>query len=81
MIIEFSRHAKRRMQLYKIEKKDVIDMVESYLVNTATIAERQEIVEKALPSKNRYPLKVVFSLKDDKIVIITAYPLKRELRV
>jgi len=67
------------MQLYKIDEKDIIDMVESHIRNAAEIYERQEIVKSKLASTYNYPLKVVFSLEDDKVVIITAYPLKREL--
>ena len=38
-------------------------------------------VDKAMSQKYGYPLKIAFSKENDKIVVITAYPLRRGRRL
>lgn len=71
MEIKFSRHARRRMQLYKILQEDVINTIKAFMANNRSVSGKKEIVNKELS------LKIVFSVERDKIVIITAYPLKK----
>lgn len=71
MEIKFSRHARRRMQLYKILQEDVINTIKAFMANNRSVSGKKEIVNKELS------LKIVFSVERDKIVVITAYPLKK----
>lgn len=71
MEIEFSRHAKRRGRLYKIPE----ETVRRILAGKTLIQGNQEIMEKVEGFK--YPLKIVVSVEDDIITVITNYPLKK----
>ena len=71
MNFHYSRHAKRRMALYNINKFTVESILKG-----VTSKGKQEIVKKI--SKYKYPIKVVFEIKND--LIITVYPLKRALK-
>ncbi len=71
MEIKFSRHAKRRMQLYKILQEDVINTIKAFMANNRSASGKKEVVNKELS------LKIVFSVERDKIIVITAYPLKK----
>jgi len=81
MEIIFSRHARRRMQLYKIEEKDVIEAIEGYIADKALTSGKREVVNKNISSKYGYPLKIVFSKENDKIISVIAYPLRKERRL
>jgi hypothetical protein len=59
------------MQLYKILQEDVINTIKAFMANNRSVSGKKEIVNKE-PS-----LKIVFSVERDKIVVITAYPLKK----
>ncbi len=78
MEIKFSRHAKRRMQRYKVEEDDVIMTLKSYVADKQLISGKQEVINKKMSGKYGYPLKVIFSKENDKIVVITAYPLRKK---
>jgi Txe/YoeB family toxin of Txe-Axe toxin-antitoxin module len=78
MEIKFSRHADRRMRLYKIDEKDVRNTIESIIIDKGLIVGKHEKVNYDLKSKYSYPLKVVFVIENDRIEVITAYPLKKE---
>jgi len=64
MNFHYSRHAKRRMRLYRISKFTV----ESLLEGVQGIG-KQEIIKKI--HRYKYPIKVVFEIKNDFIMIIT----------
>jgi hypothetical protein len=78
MKINFSRHANRRMCLYKIDEKDVRNTIESIIIDKGLIVGKHEEVNYDLKIKYGYPLKVVFVMENDRIEVITAYPLKKE---
>jgi hypothetical protein len=78
MKINFSRHSKRRMYLYKIDEKDVRNTIEAIIIDKRLIVGKHEEVNYDLKSKYRYPLKVVFVIENDTIEVITTYPLKKE---
>jgi hypothetical protein len=70
----FSRHARRRMKLYRISEADVIAVLaagyrENYPSDRFTYT-------KDMPGF-KYPLKVIVQKEGDTYTIITAYPLKR----
>lgn len=69
------------MLLYKIEENDVIETIKAYVADKALTAGKQEFVDKAMSQKYGYPLKIAFSKENDKIVVITAYPLRRGRRL
>ncbi|MDP6631692.1 MAG: DUF4258 domain-containing protein [Kiritimatiellia bacterium] len=68
--ILFSRHAKRRMRLYKISQDDVAGMLPS----TDTLG-RQAITRRL--TEHKYPIKVVYEVQNESTVVITAYPVKK----
>jgi hypothetical protein len=80
MDIEFSRHARRRMALYGIQGQDVIDVVCRAREKDGARLGKRETVDIGLSSKYRYPLKVVFLEEPNKLVVISAYPLKKGRR-
>ena len=78
MVIKFSRHAKRRMALYKIDEEDVALAIEE--------GDKQEMSDGKLCfiarilDKFPYPLKVVAVEKSDFLLIVTTYPLKNRAK-
>ena len=76
MSIIFSRHAKRRMLLYNIDESDVVETIR----NSDLAIEGQnkiEVVNKEMADKYGYPLKVVFTRKNDDVIVISAFPFIR----
>jgi hypothetical protein len=76
MSIIFSRHAKRRMLLYNIDESDVVETIR----NSDLDIEGQnkiEVVNKEMADKYGYPLKVVFTRKNDDVIVISAFPFIR----
>jgi len=69
--IKFSRHAKRRGKLYKIPEVTILKILEGKKITLGN----QEIIENVAGFK--YPLKIVVSVEDDIITVITTYPLKK----
>jgi len=70
----FSRHARRRMNLYSISEADIMAVLaagyrENYPLDRFTYT-------KDMPAF-KYPLKVIVQKEGDTCTIITAYPLKR----
>ena len=70
----FSRHAKRRMKLYRISEADVTAVLaagyrEDYPSDRFAYT-------KDMP-EFKYPLKIIAQKEGDTCTIITAYPLKR----
>jgi hypothetical protein len=76
--IKFSRHAKRRMSLYNISEDMVLGIVNRNIMSSDIRIGKHEIVEQ-IEGKPVYPIKVVFSLEKNEIIVITAYPLKKGL--
>ncbi len=66
------------MCLYKIDEKDVRNTIESIIIDKGLIVGKHEEVNYDLKIKYGYPLKVVFVMENDRIEVITAYPLKKE---
>ncbi len=71
MKIKFSRHAKRRAKLYKIS----LSTIENILKKKNLSIGKHEIVEEVKGQK--FPIKIVVSVENDTIVVITNYPLKK----
>jgi hypothetical protein len=69
--IKFSRHARRRADLYKIPEITISKILEETILSPG----RHEIVQDLETLK--YPLKVVVSVENDIITVISTYPLKK----
>ena len=74
MEIRFSRHAKRRTQLYKISESTIRKIIS----NESLSHGRQEIIRQI--DEHKYPLKIILSVEKDIVTIITNYPLKKGRR-
>jgi len=75
MEIKFSRYAKRRAKLYKIQESTVLKVLEG----KEWIQGNQEIIERVEGFK--YPLKIVVAVENDIITVITNYPLKKGIKL
>ena len=71
MQIRFSRHARRRADLYKIPQSTILAILEGRVFRPGI----HEIIEKVEGFK--YPLKLVVAVEDDRVTVITNYPLKK----
>ncbi len=71
--VRFSRHARRRMKLYDINEEAV-----TKLLPLADEPGRQSVT-RHLPGR-RLPIKVVYEVKTEETVVITAYPVKKATR-
>jgi len=71
MKIKISRHAKRRAKLYNIPESVIIDILKVKELSQGV----HEIIETVEGFK--YPLKIVVTVEDDTITVITNYPLKK----
>ncbi len=74
-MIEFSRHAKRRMKLYGISEDDVLAVIDKG--KKEILARDQVAFVHDLTGKFRYPIKVIGLCKEGATLIITTYPLKK----
>lgn len=75
MKIKFSRHAKRRAKLYKIPESTILEILEGKELTQGI----QEIIENVEGFKS--PLKIVITVKDDMITVITNYLLKKGRKI
>jgi len=73
--IKFSRHAKRRAKLYKIPESTILEILEGKELTQGI----QEIIENVEGFKS--PLKIVITVKDDMITVITNYLLKKGRKI
>ena len=71
MKIKFSRHAKRRAKLYNLS----LSTIDNILKKEELHPGKHEIIQEVPGYK--YPIKIVVSVENDTIVVITNYPLKR----
>ena len=76
MKIVFSRHAKRRKKLYRIPEGTIRTVIQSRSREFAQGI--HEIVEDVIGFE--YPLKMVISMEEDVIIVVTVYPLKKGKR-
>lgn len=71
--IVWSRHAKRRMNLYKLDHIAIEKAISSYV----SIGKQEILINE---KKGKYPIKVVVDITSEGITVITAFPLKKGLR-
>jgi hypothetical protein len=77
-MIEFSRHAKRRMQLYGISEEDVFEVLSQG--QRETLANGKIVFVYDFERKFSYPIKVVGFQTGGETLIITTYPVKKRKR-
>jgi len=77
MEIIISRHARRRLQLYSIDEADVIAALEHGAATAKKTGTRGALIDEVFAGKYEFPLKIVFEIEQTKIIVITAYPLKK----
>lgn len=75
MEIEFSRHAKRRMRLYGITKKEVKLVIEK----SQKEDQSEERITYRIGKRFKYPIRVIALKKEYSFLVITVYPLKKGL--
>jgi hypothetical protein len=70
----FSQHAQRRARLYKIPKKEILKILGK--------AEFQQGENEIIANISGFelPIKIVFSVENDALTVITNYPLKKGLK-
>jgi hypothetical protein len=69
--IKFSRHAKRRAKLYEIPESTI----KKILADSDLSNGEHELIRQI--SGFRYPIKIVVSVENDIMTVITTYPLKK----
>ncbi len=71
MMIKFSRHAKRRAKLY-----DIPEITIEKILADLDLHEGEHELIKEVPGL-KYPIKIVVSVEDNIMTVITNYPLKK----
>jgi hypothetical protein len=69
--VKFSRHAKRRARLYEIPESTI----EKILADSELNDGEHELIRDIAGFK--YPIKIVISVENDIMTVITNYPLKK----
>jgi hypothetical protein len=72
VIVKLSRHAKRRARLYEIPESTI----EKILAYSDLSDGEHEVIRDIAGFK--YPIKIVVSVENDIMTVITNYPLKKE---
>ena len=71
MLIKFSRHAKRRAKLY-----DIPEITIEKILADLDLHEGEHELIKEVPGF-KYPIKIVVSVENNIMTVITNYPLKK----
>ncbi len=66
-----SRHARRRLELYKIDAA----WVEMMILDSELGSGMHEVVS-AIDGQ-KFPIKAVYTVEDDRVTLITAFPVKK----
>ncbi|MEX1274809.1 MAG: DUF4258 domain-containing protein [Bacteroidota bacterium] len=80
MTVFFSRHAKRRMKLYRLAEKDVVDAILRSEASGGRSGATRNLIDFKMDAKYGYPLKIVYVRERARVVVITAYPVKKGKR-
>ncbi len=71
MKIKFSRHAKRRAKLYGISESIITDILKDMSLHQGN----HDIIKAVMGFK--YPIKIIVSVEEDLITVITNYLLRK----
>ena len=76
----YTRHARRRMQLYEVSEEDVEEAVQNPEAGPE-IEEGRLVVQATFPNRFKgKPLKVIYVIEDESVTILSVYPLKKAHR-
>lgn len=75
--MKFSRHAKNNMKLYKIAPNDIEKTIEKPDLSDKEY-DKSIAIRRFQDKYFGYPLKVVYKIEKEEIIIVTVYPLKRK---
>lgn len=75
--MKLSRHLRNNLRLYGITEKDIIETIGTPDYKDKE-GDRLVALKKFARRFSGYPLKVVYKRDGSKIMVITAYPLKRK---
>lgn len=67
------------MKLYGISEDDVFSVIRHVSPDLAFAEGTHEITGENVFSQSGYPIKVVFLCQEDRLIVITVYPLKKGL--
>jgi hypothetical protein len=80
MNIDFSRHAQRRMKLYHIDASDAQTILGRSNLPQAEDSDKIILVDNSYAQKYRSPLKIVATVEQTRVLVVTVYPLKKGLQ-
>ena len=78
--IVFSRHAKRRLKLYKIDDRDIVEKIQFEFNNRDKSVKSKiqfSVITNAKYSKIKLPIKIIATIDKFDVLVITAYPIKK----
>ncbi|NIO16394.1 MAG: DUF4258 domain-containing protein [Deltaproteobacteria bacterium] len=75
--MKFSRHAKNNTKLYKIAPNDIEKPIEKPDLSDKG-NDKQTTIRRFRDKYFGYPLKVVYKIEKEEVIIVTVYPLKRK---
>lgn len=78
--ITYSRHARSRMRLYFISQEDVEQAIANPDQGPVSEGNRYVVYRKHGEKFKGMPLKVIYVLEDSRIIVVSAYPLKKSYR-
>jgi len=73
-MIQFSRHAKRRMKLYNISETDVTSVIDQG--NRESLSSGRVNITHEIAGKFQYPIRVIGVQDAKSFLVVTAYPIK-----
>ena len=71
MVVKFSRHAKRRANLYNISESTIKN-----ILITKELSEGEHEIIRDIPGF-KYPIKIVVKVESNIVTVVTNYPLKK----
>ena len=80
MQIYFTRHARQRLKLYRIERKEVENILVERAADREPEGESRELVSDAFVGTIGFPLKIAFVREGNRVVVKTVYPLDRHTK-
>lgn len=80
MNIYFTRHARQRLKLYRIDGKEVEKALSDAHAGEQPMNESKEFVSDAFVRTIGFPLKIAYVREDARVVVKTLYPLDRKTK-
>ena len=80
MNIYFTRHARQRLKLYRIDRKEVENILTGIRADQEPVGEAREFVSDAFVRTIGFPLKIAYVRENTRVVVKTLYPLDRKTK-